>query len=243
MKFERLLPKLPVHAGDYRFAWIFSFALATAAAPLVVIFKDSAPWLMAIFLALGAIVVFVYEAIASYSVEPNDLDFLVSLPKGFAGLKSYEHFLALEVPPRKKIPKNQLSLFPGFTEPTPTNSIRVIEDKSTGKPMLIVNCDRYSALLITYLLDNLDKATEKSLQAGLVRFGKLGKGESDIQLFVQDKGIREAIKSDFRGNLVTLISKGGEKVAKDLLKTLETKQSESQALEAQKVGVVTRVHS
>jgi hypothetical protein len=227
MKLERLLSKSPAYAGDYRFAWIFSFALATAVAPFVVIFKDSAPWLITVFLALGAIVIFVYEAVASYSVEPNDLDFLVSLPKNYSGLKAYEHFLALEVQPKRKDPKNQLSLFPGFTDPTATNSLRVIEDKATGKPMIVVNCDRYSALLITYLLDNLDKATEKSLRAGLVRFGKLGKSETDIQLFVHDKGIREAIKSDFRGNLVALVCKGGEKVVKDLLKVSET-QSTSQ---------------
>jgi hypothetical protein len=35
--------------------------------------------------------------------------------------------------------------------------------------------------------------------------------------------VREAVKSDFRGNILTLISKGGEKVVKDLLKTSEAR--------------------
>ena len=226
MKFEQIIPGTPRNAGDYRFVWIFAFALAFVAAPIVVYFKDAAPWAIAVPIVLGTIVIVIYESKAAFGTRA-DLEFLVNIPPGFTGLKSYEHLLSLEIHPKKKVPKEQLSLpgFPGFTEATAGNSVRILRDES-GREIAVVSCDRFSALLVTYLLENMDKATEKSLRAGLARFGKLGKEGSDIQIFVHDKGIREAIKADFRGNLVTLVSKGGEKVIKDILKALENQRAE-----------------
>jgi hypothetical protein len=111
-------------------------------------------------------------------------------------------------------------LFPGFPEPSPTNSIRTVQD-GAGNELPIINCDRYSALLIEYLMANLDKATEHALLAGLARFGQMGGRANDIHIFITDKAIREIVKSDFRGNLLTLVAKGGEKVVKDLVKAAE----------------------
>lgn len=226
MKAAVLFPSLPKHIGDYRFAWVFSFLLAFVSAPIVVYFRQSAPWLIAVPLGLGALVILSYEWVASQRREEvESQDTLVSLPMDFAGLKSYENLLALEIKPRKKEARGQLTLFPGFAETTPANAVRAFYDE-VGKQIDVINCDRYSALLVSYLLDHLDEATEKSLAAGLARFGSLGKERSDIQLFVQDKGIREAIKSDFRGNLVSLVTRGGEKVVRDLVKAIEAKKAE-----------------
>jgi hypothetical protein len=226
MTVDRFMPGLPKHAGDFRFAWFFSFVLAAIAAPFVLIFKENAPWVIAVPFILGVVVILMYEFTAAFRAN-RDEDLLVKIPEGFSGLMSYEHLLTLEVTPKSKVPKGQLSLFPNFKEITPTNAVRVITDKETGKELVVVNCDRFSALLVTYLLDNLDKATERSLRAGLARFGKLEKsGQMDIQIFVHDATIREAIQSDFRGNLLTLVSKGGEKVVKDILKALATRLDE-----------------
>ena len=177
-------------------------------------------------LVLGTGVIVIYEFRAAFSSR-LDLEVLVTCPSSFIGQPAYSQLLSLEIHPKAKVPKEQLSLFPGFAETTPANSLRLMKDEK-GKEIAVVSCDRFSALLVTYLLDNMDKATEKSLRAGLVRFGDLGKGQSDIQIFVHDKTIREVIKSDFRGNLVTLVSKGGEKVIKDLLKSLELRLAEDQ---------------
>jgi hypothetical protein len=220
MRIDQVINSVPANAGDYRFAWIFSFLLAIVAAPFIVAFKHTAPWLIAVPLGVGTVVIFLYELRAAFHLGDSDL--LEIFPPGFSGLTSYSQMLALEIQPRKKVPKEQLHLFPGFVDTTPANSIRILQDES-GREIAIVNCDRYSALLVSYLLDNIDKVTDKSLRAGLSRFGKLGKGQSDIQIFVQDKTVREAVKSDFRGNILTLISKGGEKVVKDLLKTSEAR--------------------
>jgi hypothetical protein len=218
MRTEQLISIMPRQSGDYRFGWMFSFLVAIVFAPLIVIFQHSAPWLIAVPIVFGSAVILISEWRISAEL-PTDTEVFESIPKGFAGIKSYEQFLSLTVQLGKKSPKNQLQLFEAFPEPTSVNSIRTLYD-SANKEISAVNCDRFSALLITYLLENLDIATEKSLRAGLARFGEMGKGRSDIQMFVHDKNIREAIKADFRGNLVTLVSKGGEKVVKDLLKAV-----------------------
>lgn len=229
MNIGGLYSELPKSVGDYRFAWVFSFLLATAFAPFIIIFKQSAPWLIVVPLAVGAVVIFAHEWMAVSKIDPSDAEHLVTVPAGYLGLKSYEDFFALEIKPKPREGKGQLPLFPGFIEATPAKSIHFIED-DTGRQIAVIPCDRYSALLITYLLDNLDKVTEKSLSAGLARFGKLGKGNSDIKMFVQDRAIREVIKSDFRGNLLSLVSKGGEKVVKDLLKAVEAKAQAERTL-------------
>jgi hypothetical protein len=232
MRTEQLISIMPRQSGDYRFGWIFSFLLAIISAPFIVVFQHSAPWLISVPIVFGAAVILVSEW--KFSAElPPDREALESIPKGFAGIKSYEQFLALTIQFGKKSSKNQLSLFEAFPEPTSSNSIRTLYD-SGNKEIAAVNCDRFSALLVTYLLENLDTATEKSLRAGLERFGEMGKGRSDIQMFVHDKNIREAIKADFRGNLITLVSKGGEKVVKDLLKAIAIEKEKREKLEKEK---------
>lgn len=243
MTAEQLIKITPSHAGDYRFGWVFSFVVALVFAPFIVLFQHSAPWLIAVPIILGAAVIFISEWRFS-AVMPPDIEVFESLPKGFSGLKSYEQFLSLTIQTTKKTPKNQLSLFDAFPEPTSVNSIRTLYD-ANSKEIAAVNCDRFSALLISYLLENLDTATEKSLRAGLSRFGELGKGNSDIKMFVHDKTIREVIKADFRGNLVALVSRGGEKVVKDLLKSMaaeKEKQIEKEKSEKENTPTTFQLH-
>ncbi len=221
----RNLLQLP-NDGDYRVAWFFSFGLAILFAPFVVAFKNQAPWLIAVPVGLGALAVLLFEV--THSRSKGALEALIVLPEGYHGLKAYENLLALEIKHPKKASKGQLPLLPGFEEPRPHNSLRILRDER-GTEISVVNCDRYSALLITYLLDNLDKVTDHALAAGLVRFGRAGKGGIDLQALVQDKSVREVIKADFRGNLVMVVSKGGEKVLKDLIKATEEAKAKEAA--------------
>ena len=64
-------------------------------------------------------------------------------------------------------------------------------------------------------------AERTSTKWTLIRFGKMEGNAKELQAFVADKSIREVIKADFRGNLLILVAKGGEKVVKDLLKATE----------------------
>ncbi len=221
---------MPRQAGDYRFGWVFSFLVAIVSAPFIVAFQHSLPWLIAVPIVLGVALIAVSEWKVCAAMPSQE--FFESIPKGYSGIKSYEQLVALEIHPPRKSSKNQLPLFEAFPETTAVNSIRTLYD-SANKEIAVVNCDRYAALLIAYLIENLDAATEKSLRAGLARFGELGKGRSDIQTF-NDKAIRETIKADFRGNLLTLVSKGGERVLKDLLKAVDAIEKEKLEKELEK---------
>ena len=113
MNISGLNSAFPKSAGDYRFAWLFSFLLAIALAPFIVYFKQSAPWLIAVPLALGAAVILAHEWVASSRVDPTDAEPFVIVPAGYSGLKSYQEFFALEIKPKQKEGKGQLPLFPG----------------------------------------------------------------------------------------------------------------------------------
>src|SRR6266568_8163578 len=95
---------MPKDLGDYRAAWIFSFLVAITAAPFVVAFKQTAPWIIAIPIALGAAVILIYEFCAVFS-PTHETDLVVTIPSGFSGMLSYEQMLALEIHPKRKIPK------------------------------------------------------------------------------------------------------------------------------------------
>jgi hypothetical protein len=235
-----LLRSSPKSAGDYRFVWAFSIVVAVISAPFVVLFKESIPWLIAVPLCGGVLVILIYEYRAIFEISAEH-DVMITLSEEFKGLFSYDRLIALEVKETKTVPKGQLALFPAFQEPTPRNALRRVMDES-GQNITIVSADRFSALLVTYLIENMDKATEKSLRAGLARFGQMGKHQSDLQAFVHDKVIREIIKSDFRGNLATLVSKGGEKIIKDLLKAESARREEEQkkAIEAERQALHAR---
>src|SRR5947207_519758 len=106
MRISQLITCLPAHSGDYRFAWIISFLIAIIAAPFILVFKETVPWLIAIPIVIGAGIIFIYEFRASSHLWPSGLDLLVTFPASFEGLKSYEQFLALAIQqPRKKVPK------------------------------------------------------------------------------------------------------------------------------------------
>src|SRR5205809_117854 len=104
MTIDHFVPIVPGHASDYRFAWIFGFVLAALAAPLVVIFRHNAPWVIAIPIAFGALVIFLYEFRAAFGAA-KEADVLVTIPSGFSGMMSYDQLLTLEIRPRSKEPK------------------------------------------------------------------------------------------------------------------------------------------
>jgi hypothetical protein len=212
------------HENSYATIWGVAVILATVFTPLVVIFKESAPWLIVLPIAIGGVFLLILE-FERGGFEVLDRLFFwrrfspLVTSKAFEPLKAYEELIALEIKPKRKVPKEQLPLFKGFEEPEPTHSIRFLTDEH-GREVAVISCERFSALLLTYLLQNTDKATERALAAGLKRFAHDQSVKSDIRIFVEDKSVREAIKADFRGNIVVTLSNGGQRIIRDLLKAV-----------------------
>jgi hypothetical protein len=230
----KALLHLPSSLSDYRYAWIASFVISVVITPYILAFKDSAPWLIAVPLSIGAVIIVFVELRSQHLFSDDTSSHLVTMPEGYKGLREYQNLLTLDVRPRKKSSKNQLPLFPGFDDPTPSNSLRILKDKD-GNEIPTIPCDRFSALLIAYLMDNADNATDKGLQTALLRFKTMGESSVAIERFLKDKVLRDIIKSDVRGNLLTQIGKGGEKVVRDLLKTIED-SGEKESAKSGKLG-------
>ena len=74
MIIDNVIPKSPKSLGDYRFAWVISFAIAVVSAPIIVIYKESAPWAISVPIAIGATIIIAYEYNAAFRLqfkEPN----------------------------------------------------------------------------------------------------------------------------------------------------------------------------
>src|ERR1022692_3852554 len=142
----------PRHCGDYRAGWIIAFSIAILFAPFVIIFQHSAPWLIVFPIGIGAAII-LFSEWKNSGVIQFESDFFESIPEGFHGLSAYSHLWALEIHPPRKASKNQLALFESFPETTSINSIRTLYDKNNHE-IAVINCDRYSALLVSYLIDN-----------------------------------------------------------------------------------------
>lgn len=210
---------LPKSSGDYSAAWIIAATTAIVYAFWIVVLKDSASpsALLSLPIWVGVVMVISYECWAAGLFQRREKHLVVMEKE--QGLRAYTEMLALDVRASKKS-KQQMLLFPGFEEPSSQNSLRLLKDAG-GRDIPSISCERFSALLVTHLMFNLDKATEKGLGTSLARFEKMGGDAKAVRLFLEDKTIREIIKADIRGNVLTQISKGGEKVIKDLLKTIE----------------------
>jgi hypothetical protein len=224
------LIKPPKAAGDYRAVWVGAFLIAILFAPYVVLFRETAPWLIAIPIVLGCLAVIAYEMRNSGFWQREESEHLETMEAEHEGLKRYDRLLSLDVRPPSKVPRNQLALFPGFEQATPHNSVRMLLD-SHNNEIPTVSCERYSALLVSYMMSNVDKATDKALSAAVKRFCKMGRSATEIHLVLDNQIYRDIIKADVRGNLLTQISKGGEKVAKDLLKAVQEAREKEESPE------------
>jgi len=217
----------PIEASEssYRVAWLIGIAIATLSTPFVVVFKATAPWIILIPITIGAFLVTVLEfrllklpkpLKRFLYAEPNAEE----APTDFQMLRKYDELMALDIkPPKRKIPKEQLA-FKGFPEAKPSNSVRYLSDEE-GRKVAVISCEKFSALMITYLVEHVDESTDVALRNGLDKFSKSESVKREIEMFLQDKTVREVVKAQFRGNMAMTIAKGGQKVVKDLAKVME----------------------
>src|SRR5437016_541701 len=105
-KVHQYLSAAAENPGDYRFAWGISFLLALIFSPLIVLLKHQAPGLILIPLLIGAAIIVAFEVLSSgvFSKE-GSAPTLIALPDDFKAMAAYEKILALEIRPRKKVPK------------------------------------------------------------------------------------------------------------------------------------------
>lgn len=218
------LPNIEIdHAKVFSRIWLIAAIVATIATPFVVLWKDSAPWLISVPISIGVIIVFTLEFRRQFQTrrieEPAEKHFSV-LPADYRGMGAFEESVVLELKSTKKAAKGQLDMFEEMNpEDFPQTKVRVFKD-AKGREVYAINCSRFVELMVSRLMEDVDKAAEHALAMAWKRYRQGTANREELRRFL-DKTIRETIKSDFRGNALIIFSKTGEKVIKELVATVE----------------------
>lgn len=196
--------------------WMIAICTAIIGAIPVTIFKNTAPWLIAVPICIGTIVALGFEIwdlmkrrgfVSSYGRISGPAS---GIPSGLEGLQEYQNFsLQLQYPGDTE----GQSLFSFLnSRAQPPRKPRKIQ-LASGDEISVVSVDRYVELLVDRLLRDSDAIVEHAMTMGATRFGGSGK---------LSKVILETIQADFRGNWLTVVSRDAELVIRDLEEKLKT---------------------
>ena len=89
--------------------------------------------------------------------------------------------------------------------------------------------------MVNKTLDSSDQIVELSLKKIMERYGQMSVHNQELQRLLQDPGVIDVIKSDYRGNLIQAINRNGEQILRDLVKqakSSETKHKQLTGLES-----------
>jgi hypothetical protein len=223
MTVTRLADSTLEKCGTFGRVWLVGAVVATVSTPLVVLWKASAPWLITVPISIGVVIVFILEFRAhrrSGESAESAAGFVAAVSSDYRGMGWYEGSIALEIKTPKKGPKGQLDMFEKMNpEEFPQTKVRVFKD-SFGRDVYVINSGRFVELMVSRMLEDVDRAAEHALAVAWKRYGQATSNREELRKFL-DKTVRETIKSDFRGNILVIISKTGEKVIKELVGNVE----------------------
>jgi len=196
--------------------WAIAFTVAAISAVPVVLLKAQVPWLIAVPIVAGVVIGITLEARDEFGQEIRDLDEdVATLSSDFKGLLAYTGHVVLELP--KGSHEKDQELF-AFLQPDKTTRKRATRVRlDSGEEIFVISCDRYVDLLVSRLLEESDKIVEHSLGVASKRFGALRPEQIKDRGFMT-KSVLETLKSDFRGNWITVVSRNAERVIRELEK-------------------------
>jgi hypothetical protein len=188
------------------------FALPAAALPAYSV------WFVAAGLCCGLGIALYLEFRSEEKEEVQEL--LATLPAEYEGLGSFKDMVYLEI--QKPAQSGQLE----FAEPTIAKMQEKLKKQNkmatvvhlAGKNHYLIDCDRFIALLLDKMTEDANKAAEHALIMGIKRYGTVEKISQEVERILSDKSVIEVIKSDFRGNMLMVINRSGEKVIRELIK-------------------------
>lgn len=180
------------------------------------------PSFSVLFLSLGAVLgiltcVYLEVRCELKSDEKVKNQLLAELPPEYEGLASFKEIAMLEL--RNEPPPGQLEL-PTMVAPqhkTPRKTAAVVRSLE-GKNLYLIDCDRFVALLLDRMTEDANKAVEHAMAMGLKRYGKAQTVSKELERFLSDSNVIEVVKSDFRGNMLMIINRAGEKSIRELIK-------------------------
>jgi hypothetical protein len=128
--------------------------------------------------------------------------------------------VALQKP--KKPVTGQLDLFEQIVE-DPSERRKIGRITTQKGEMFVVQCTRFQDLLVSRIVDDIDKATDHALAVAMRRHVRSVDPHRE-SLF--RRSFRETVKSDFRGSVTRLIARVGDKLINELRKEAASTQAE-----------------
>lgn len=172
-----------------------------------------------LFILLGTAVgvsIALYLEFKSEQAEDVE-ELLAELPAEYEGLGSLKDIVYLELKqPSQPGQLEMPSIIEMQKERGPRKNATVVH--LAGKNHYLVDCDRFIALLLDKMTEDANKAAEHAVSMGIKRYGNVRTIDKELERFLSDPSVIEVIKSDFRGNMLMVINRSGEKVIRELMK-------------------------
>jgi hypothetical protein len=175
-----------------------------------------------LFIALGAFTIVAacvfMEIKSEREAEISNPPVVAELPEQYRGLSSFDKIVYLEMGEKGAPGQLELPSLAQLQRESRSRKHPIMIKYPTGREVFLIDCDQFVAVLLDRMTEDANKAAEHALQMGLKRYGKVHSVSAELERFLTDKSILEVIKSDFRGNMLMVINRSGEKIVREMIK-------------------------
>lgn len=217
--------------------WTVAVAVGLLSAVPIAIFKDRFPWLIAVPIGLGVLVAIGWELRLDWKWDAarkrggSIYGVVADIPGNFAGLHRYRR-VELQVRDTTENRQQEMFAFIEVAAEPPRKPRRVkLED---GQEICLVSAQRFIELLVSRLLAESDDVVEKSIAVGARRFGGTGKIAQNLL---------EVMQADFRGNWITVVTRGAEQVLREVEKQLKSTEGDPETFQLDPVETSAKKRS
>lgn len=180
------------------------------------------PALAKLFIVMGALTIVAacifIEIRSEREAEISNPPIVAELPEQYRGLSSFDKIVYLEMSEKGAPGQLELPSLAQLQRESRTKKNPIMIKYPTGREVFLIDCDQFVAVLLDRMTEDANKAAEHALQMGLKRYGKVHSVSAELERFLTDKSIMEVIKSDFRGNMLMVINRSGEKIVREMIK-------------------------
>ena len=177
--------------------------------------------------ATGVLIALFLELQSEQAQDVDDV--LVALPAEYEGLGSFKDIVFLELKQPSQPGQLEMPSIIGMQKDRGQRKTTVVVHLA-GKNHYLVDCDRFVALLLDKMTEDADRAAEHAILMGMRRYGSVRLIDKELERFLSDKSVVEVIKSDFRGNMLMVINRSGEKIIRELIKKARAEATKTPAL-------------
>ena len=200
--------------GDCRIfneVWLIGAASSLLFAFPATYWREEAPWIMGLGVAVGVAFTLFVEVVRSRRPE-----FLITLAHGHKTWNFYSKVIGLFVrEPQTPTKQMELTGLEIITQ-KPAKRVIVLEDEEHRK-MTLIDFDRFMARVTTVIGEDLAKASEYALRTAWTRLKPLQDEYPQMESFFRDPMVIEQLKKDIASNAHTAVAKSGEQAVRFFL--------------------------